>query len=213
MATSFQSTLPRRERHAEQKGLLHHLYFNPRSREGSDPLCNFACSDRVNFNPRSREGSDGGGRMVAPLDAISIHAPAKGATSVKGVIIRVVAIFQSTLPRRERPNNLMDVHRCKLISIHAPAKGATSALRQQPDIVTFQSTLPRRERHHSWVKLLSSSKFQSTLPRRERRFFVRHTITPSNFNPRSREGSDAGHRQTIPKHHHFNPRSREGSDL
>ena len=58
-------------------------YFNPRSREGSDlasiPLISCFMSY---FNPRSREGSD-----VAALAAgfmylwISIHAPARGATS------------------------------------------------------------------------------------------------------------------------------------
>ena len=32
--------------------------FNPRSREGSDMLLAFAHADTTNFNPRSREGSD-----------------------------------------------------------------------------------------------------------------------------------------------------------
>ena len=34
----------------------------------------------------------------------------------------------------------------------------------------------------------------------------------SNFNPRSREGSDPTTGQGMPSTHHFNPRSREGSD-
>ena len=56
------------------------------------------------------------------------------------------------------------------ISIHAPAKGATI------------------------VKVLTEAivKFQSTLPRRERRFFWCISLDINNFNPRSREGSDAG---------------------
>ncbi len=79
---SFQSTLPRRERH---KRRADYAYL------------------RKNFNPRSREGSDGaeiinGQRLIK----ISIHAPAKGATSVHA-------------------NDSRDIH----ISIHAPAKGAT----------------------------------------------------------------------------------------
>ena len=56
--------------------------FNPRSREGSDPLYCF-CSgcERVDFNPRSREGSDPQAHSrCLPHPAISIHAPAKGAT-------------------------------------------------------------------------------------------------------------------------------------
>jgi len=55
----FQSTLPRRERHF---GLC---IPNGRYR---------------NFNPRSREGSDMSENGIVFYIAISIHAPAKGAT-------------------------------------------------------------------------------------------------------------------------------------
>ena len=77
----FQSTLPRRERlrrtrtrfqqlcisiHAPAKGATQALppiavlrrYFNPRSREGSDPLHWLLWLPVRYFNPRSREGSD-----------------------------------------------------------------------------------------------------------------------------------------------------------
>ena len=82
VAVVFQSTLPRRERHMEKRRpSIGRMYFNPRSREGSDP-------GQSHYKQRGR---------------ISIHAPAKGATyywdnsqmSVK---------FQSTPPRRERPD-------------------------------------------------------------------------------------------------------------
>ena len=55
---------------------------------------------------------------------ISIHAPAKGATLHHQRLIRLI-LFQSTLPRRERP-----------CFIHSFSSGGR-----------FQSTLPRRERH------------------------------------------------------------------
>ena len=54
------------------------------------------------------------------------------------------------------------------ISIHAPAKGATNILDRKFEAVQFQSTLPRRERP----------------------FRKRLCVDPSDFNPRSREGSD-----------------------
>ena len=92
-------------------------------------------------------------------DIISIHAPAKGATS-RPTSISSTAAFQSTLPRRERPaaatgggtggrnfnprsregsDVAHHVHRLDGldISIHAPAKGATRqvcTLRHQFDI-------------------------------------------------------------------------------
>ena len=79
------------------------LYFNPRSREGSDvfPVCGSYRTGTISihapakgatsppsadrprenhFNPRSREGSDGIDVYEDAFPAISIHAPAKGAT-------------------------------------------------------------------------------------------------------------------------------------
>ena len=68
----------------------HDWNFNPRSREGSDPMLVPSPSMGRDFNPRSREGSDGDvARFYAHPTAISIHAPVKGAT-----------IFQT---RRARP--------------------------------------------------------------------------------------------------------------
>lgn len=77
----FKSTLPRRERHSDAKITI------------------FQC----NFNPRSREGSDASGNQKDRFLSISIHAPAKGATSESN-----------------------DKRSTGTISIHAPAKGATA---------------------------------------------------------------------------------------
>ena len=121
--------------------------FNPRSREGSDiptGLCRPACRS---FNPRSREGSDGFPakgicrirRFQSTLprrerhnslywsfanSTVSIHAPAKGATS-HADRTPGPAEFQSTLPRRERHVQKMHKLGANIVSIHAPAKGAT----------------------------------------------------------------------------------------
>ena len=67
----FQSTLPRRERH-----------FPGAAHDG--------CRD---FNPRSREGSDKE-QLGSPLRyAISIHAPAKGATAFINIFSLTVRLF------------------------------------------------------------------------------------------------------------------------
>ncbi len=83
MAVKFQSTLPRGER-----------------RDGYIVL-----EDNEDFNPRSREGSD---QTVANAMAnyiISIHAPARGATTRYAPMCILIGI-----------------------SIHAPARGATPKL-------------------------------------------------------------------------------------
>ena len=76
--------------------------FNPRSREGSDGKNNGQEQSTLYFNPRSREGSDNTQRCDKDHPEISIHAPAKGATSFSTSESILSIVFQSTLPRRER---------------------------------------------------------------------------------------------------------------
>ena len=79
----FQSTLPRGERLDRPHFVWFlHYNFNPRSREGSDFVLyspSFLCTY---FNPRSREGSDCIRARHIQGFRISIHAPARGATSI-----------------------------------------------------------------------------------------------------------------------------------
>ena len=99
------------------------------------------------FNPRSRMGSDGVARGVFRIDMdISIHAPAWGATS--GLRTRPVPtqVFQSTLPHGERQIPAHPSPPGLLISIHAPAWGATPRCRCRGIVLGFQSTLPHGER-------------------------------------------------------------------
>ena len=147
-----------------------------------------------------------------------------------------IPLFQSTLPRRERLFLFAELDLPLDISIHAPAKGATIhfpvRIDQEPQ---FQSTLPRRER-----LILKSGETITDLisihaPAKGATINNGSSIGHlSNFNPRSREGSDTllvG----LQMHHNisihapakgatsnewkekvinadFNPRSREGSD-
>ena len=76
----FQSTLPQGERHLLTAFPVIFVYFNPRSRKGSDLLCRSICSGQMYFNPRSRKGSDGD---YPPPDLLCF-------------------LFQSTLPQGER---------------------------------------------------------------------------------------------------------------
>ena len=77
---SFQSTLPRGERHKCNFQEHHDEDFNPRSREGSDQWMIPSTIDFGHFNPRSREGSDEAMILQRSHEKISIHAPARGAT-------------------------------------------------------------------------------------------------------------------------------------
>ena len=79
--------------------------------------------------------------------------------------------------------------------------------------ISFQSTLPRGERQAGRTVQGNERGFQSTLPRGERPLGIAAVAAlGTDFNPRSREGSDTITKQIITFSSDFNPRSREGSD-
>ena len=127
---------------------------------------------------------------VPILIRISIHAPAKGATS-----------------------SILSTRPSMTISIHAPAKGATRFRNFLKEKCIFQSTLPRRERRTFEICIQIS--FNNFNPRSREgsdneadlqypdytisihapakgatRLHWTHPVSCCNFNPRSREGSD-----------------------
>ena len=59
------------------------------------------------FNPRSHEGSDHRIVFQPFCKAVSIHAPTRGATLSSSSILTYVTPFQSTLPRGERPMQIL----------------------------------------------------------------------------------------------------------
>ena len=84
--------------------------FNPRTREGCDPVFLLIKFKVVSFNPRTREGCDRSCpfRLHRPQN-VSIHAPARGATEGAQKIV----VYGP-------------------VSIHAPARGATRGLWSLP---------------------------------------------------------------------------------
>ena len=147
-----------------------------------------------NFNPRTREGCDKGQslqglfqskpfqsthprgvRRCRPselygLKWISIHAPARGATSLTDILYTSFLEFQSTHPRGVRlVCGKYDVFPF-LISIHAPARGAT----WEGISEAWSAT---------WISIHAPARGATYIGM----FFPTHKIY---FNPRTREGCD-----------------------
>ncbi len=77
----FQSTRPHGARPpSSSKGHRRYPSFNPRARMGRDILDLVICGGETGFNPRARMGRDLRGMGRVDLRAVSIHAPAWGAT-------------------------------------------------------------------------------------------------------------------------------------
>ena len=167
---SFQSTLPRGERRLQISCHTTNHYFNPRSREGSDPGLE---NDRRYALKISIHAPARGATVLEDRDAgyikISIHAPARGATS----FAYFLAFFF-------------------VISIHAPARGATSLSRRfRPQDFHFN---PRSREGSDTVNkpFACLKKISIHAPARGATCSAGSDRAGAyNFNPRSREGSDA----------------------
>ena len=122
---------------------------------------------------------------------ISIHAPAKGATSPSRVMRDKVGKFQSTHPRRVRPIKIDKQFNYRTFQSTHPRRVRRINLRTINSVRTFQSTHPRRVRPINLKFWKFYFRFQSTHPRRVRRLLQPRTPQKTRyFNPRTREGCD-----------------------
>ena len=144
------------------------------------------------FNPRPpRGGRRGGWTQNYGYIVISIHAPAKGATSEPMRAVPVI-VFQSTPPARGG-----DVTPTCWIT-------GTSDFNPRPP--------PRGgDRWCRWCRRLSWY-FNPRPPRGGRPRASRFCLMISNFNPRPPRGGRRRHEQRLGDTLHFNPRPREGGD-
>ena len=126
----------------------------------------------------------------------------------------MATVFQSTLPRGERPCTSQRIASPAMFQSTLPRGERPSLPSAAAAATMFQSTLPRGERRFSVRSLRLLETFQSTLPRGERlRQRCRHPRCQDGFNPRSRAGSDSCVTRSVAVLHKcFNPRSRAGSD-
>ena len=99
--------------------------FNPRSHEGSDASLYTVMSGSLNFNPRSHEGSDQDWNRFYLGDGYFNPRSHEGSDATAQMLYFHICIFQSTLPRGERPCAVVSMIALPLISIHAPTRGAT----------------------------------------------------------------------------------------
>ena len=166
------------------------LYFNPRSREGSDCSLSFPHLISMISIHAPAKGATISVRKSSQHQQISIHAPAKGATIFDCLSDGYDDISIHAPAKGATASFSALAFLSAIISIHAPAKGATNLSVVHDIIRGFQSTLPRRERQKREVYTYKNGGFQSTLPRRERLRSAMSMNIISNFNPRSREGSD-----------------------
>ena len=188
---TFQSTLPRRERlRTEHYGIFLLIFQSTLPR-------------------RERRK-----KYISLLQqyVISIHAPAKGATSTVRVFLMQAVRFQSTLPRRERPSSVTRACPCWNFNPRSREGSDRSPARLRPiysyfnprsregsdnaqvDFFCGKQDFNPRSREGSdagvWQIIKATAAFQSTLPRRERRTLRPPATSWCHFNPRSREGSD-----------------------
>ena len=101
----FQSTFPREERPYYTIVRIQVLQFQSTLPREERPFpTDFVTAFMPYFNPRSHERSDFTGDYTFEVTLISIHAPTRGATIIFQMSLSRT-LFQSTLPREERPKS------------------------------------------------------------------------------------------------------------
>ena len=117
------------------------ISFNPRPRAGGD-VKNTVAQTLKSFNPRPRAGGDVQRSRHWKLTCVSIHAPARGATSTIE-LSRVRQRVSIHAPARGATDGLDARCHPGGVSIHAPARGATGALVSQQSVVDCFNPHPR----------------------------------------------------------------------
>ncbi len=149
-ALMFQSTRPRGARprfiisdsnrhvsiHAPARGATRYCRelewyagFNPRARAGRDAAHRHRGRELLRFQSTRPRGARPCKRTCVDVHCrlVSIHAPARGATSGSEARSGMSKGFQSTRPRgARRVQGTVYAQRRRRVSIHAPARGATS---------------------------------------------------------------------------------------
>ena len=167
--SQFQSTRPRGARQPEAVRLEEEQSFNPRAREGRDPpsACSVeGCLEFQSTRPRGARRE----RLLACARSleVSIHAPARGATTEDSTIVENCQCFNPRAREGRDHTVFLPYDNPPKVSIHAPARGAT-----------YTRSFQRR-----------GGAFQSTRPRGARRCLYRSAQGNPRFNPRAREGRD-----------------------
>ena len=145
-----------------------------------------------NFNPRSREGSDVLWKATLISSGNFNPRSREGSDAGREIFYRHSnAHFNPRSREGSDFNHIIWCHQFSCISIHAPAKGATPGFLIPLAVIQISIHAPAKGATRSSAILIS--------------FFT-------DFNPRSREGSDVVVSNWLSYQKDFNPRSREGSD-
>ena len=129
---------------------LKYPYFNPHSRVGSDGYYAYENAGYFYFNPHSRVGSDFCWGNVSVLSIIFQSTLPRGERPQGNMPYRKRKKFQSTLPRGERPL-YADINTPPLVYFNPHSRVGSDFIASSAvsNSLLFQSTLPRGERRET----------------------------------------------------------------
>ena len=142
------------------------------------------------FNSRTREGCDVAQGGADHWDEVSIHALARGATSLSSIPSGLFDKFQFTHPRgvRLRIHSLPSAF--SLFQFTHPRGVRPFFYGRSKYVLLFQFTHPRGVRHSRSVPRGVTEEFQFTHPRGVRRGHRMGRLDTLCFNSRTHEGCD-----------------------
>ena len=143
------------------------------------------------FNPRARKGRDYRVKNLFTRIMVSIHAPARGATSEETHGKVMHGMFQSTRPQGARPRVCDLGMHFEHVSIHAPARGATDVSYFIEHVVSVSIHAPARGATPFQIR--SARQLGVSIHAPARGATIEQSDTDEyypRFNPRARKGRD-----------------------
>ena len=219
-----------------QEGLFHFLSsFNPRARTGRDDSSTCSNFRSGGFNPRARTGRDCPSHPRRLSCAVSIHAPARGATMARAevvvgddafqstrphgarLLLDAVILwstrFQSTRPHGARPCVLRLLFSPDAVSIHAPARGATTPMIPGPGRAGVSIHAPARGATEPVSAAQDLAEVSIHAPARgATRQMPATCLVRALFQSTRPHGARPARRPALRLLRRFNPRARTGRD-
>ena len=166
------------------------ISFNSRARKGRDRQARRSGRRSRCFNSRARKGRDAFLKLRRKPDGVSIHAPARGATSATALMFAIVALFQFTRPQGARQRFFGKLSTTFLFQFTRP-QGARPAWGDFTfHIAVFQFTRPQGARPARCRRSFPGRPFQFTRPQGARHESIRDYNYYCSFNSRARKGRD-----------------------
>ena len=187
---AFQFTRPQGARPASTPPARRLGGFNSRARKGRDKWYLERVIDLKSFNSRARKGRDTMHAGCGAGESVSIHAPARGATTSHNSWL-VPTTFQFTRPQGARLEFTLDIEAAEKFQFTRPQGARRAYTKVFTNCQCFNSRARKGRDYAALRPPQVQRSFQFTRPQGARLLYAKKMRSVESFNSRARKGRDS----------------------